>query len=70
MSEQPELITASPPPDSPARTRPPSRLPFRVGAFQERWHSDREEHQAALAAGMLAASLFFPARPVARPVTA
>jgi N-carbamoylputrescine amidase len=52
MSEQPELITAYPPPDSPARTRPPSRPPFRVGAVQERWHPDREEHQAALAAGI------------------
>jgi N-carbamoylputrescine amidase len=52
VSEQPELITAYPPPDSPARTRPPSRPPLRVGAVQERWHPDPGQHQAALGAGI------------------
>jgi N-carbamoylputrescine amidase len=57
MPEDLELITASPPPPSPARTRPPTRAPLRVGAVQQRWHPDPEEHQAALAAGVeLAAS--------------
>ena len=52
MSEAPELLTAYPPPPSPARTRPPERAPLRVGAVQERWHPDPEEHQQALAAGI------------------
>jgi N-carbamoylputrescine amidase len=52
MSEAPELITAYPPPPSPARTRPPERLPLRVGLVQERWHPDPEEHEHALAAGI------------------
>jgi N-carbamoylputrescine amidase len=57
MADELELIIASPPPSSPARTRPPSRAPFRVGAVQHRWHPDSEQHQAALAAGIeLAAS--------------
>jgi N-carbamoylputrescine amidase len=52
MSESPELITAYPPPPSPARTRSPERLPLRVGLVQERWHPDPEEHEHALAAGI------------------
>jgi N-carbamoylputrescine amidase len=52
MPEPPTLLTAYPPPPSPARTRPPSRAPLRVGAVQERWHADPEEHRAALAAGI------------------
>ena len=48
----PLLLTAYGVPDSPARTRPPERPPFRVGAVQERWHSDPAEHRAALAAGV------------------
>ncbi len=48
----PELLTAFPPPPSPARTRPPERTPLRLGLVQERWHADPEEHQAALAAGI------------------
>jgi len=48
----PELITAFPSPPSPARTRPPERPPLRVGAVQERWHPDPDEHQEALAAGI------------------
>ena len=50
--EEIHLIVAAEPPESPARTRPPSRLPFRVGAVQQRWHPDPVEHDAALAAGI------------------
>ncbi|MET0559515.1 MAG: nitrilase-related carbon-nitrogen hydrolase, partial [Solirubrobacterales bacterium] len=42
------LIRAEQPPASPARTRPPSRLPFRIAAVQHRWHPDGAEHEAAL----------------------
>jgi N-carbamoylputrescine amidase len=49
MADQPQLLTAYPPLPSPARTRPSSRAPLRVGAVQERWHSDRAEHESALA---------------------
>jgi N-carbamoylputrescine amidase len=52
MSELPLLLTASPPPPSPARTRPPTREPVRIGVVQERWHPDPEEHQASLSAGI------------------
>ena len=52
MSERPELITAYPAPESPARTRPPTRAPLRVGAVQESWHPDPDEHAAALATGI------------------
>jgi N-carbamoylputrescine amidase len=38
--------------DSPARTRPPERQPFRIGAVQERWHPDPDEHRAVLASGV------------------
>jgi N-carbamoylputrescine amidase len=47
-----KLLTAYGVPDSPARTRPPEREPFRIGAVQERWHPDHAEHRAALAAGV------------------
>jgi N-carbamoylputrescine amidase len=50
--EEIRLIVATDPPDSPARTRPPSRQPFRVAAVQQRWHPDPVEHEAALAAGI------------------
>jgi N-carbamoylputrescine amidase len=50
--EEIRLIVASEPPPSPARTRPPARPPFRVGAVQQRWHPDPGEHEAALAAGI------------------
>jgi N-carbamoylputrescine amidase len=56
MADGPKLITAFPPPASPARTRPPSRAPLRVGAVQERWHPDPDEHEAALAAGITLAA--------------
>jgi N-carbamoylputrescine amidase len=50
MSDAPELLTAFPAPGSPARTRPSSRDPLRLGLVQERWHPDPEEHEEALAA--------------------
>ncbi len=51
-----ELLTAFQIPDSPARTRPPERLPLRLGLVQERWHPDPGEHEAALADGIRAAA--------------
>jgi len=50
--EEIRLIVAGEPPDSPARTRPPRRSPFRIAAVQQRWHADPDEHEAALAAGV------------------
>lgn len=50
--EQIRLIRAPEPPESPARTRPPRRPPFRIAAVQHRWHPDPDEHEAALAAGI------------------
>jgi N-carbamoylputrescine amidase len=50
--EEIRLIVAAEPPDSPARTRPPSRPPFRIAAVQQRWHPDPDEHETALAAGI------------------
>ncbi len=52
MPEAPQLLTAYPPPPSPARTAPSSRRPLRAGLVQERWHPDPDEHEAALAAGI------------------
>jgi N-carbamoylputrescine amidase len=52
MAEAPTLLTAYPPPSSPARTRASTRSPLRVGAVQERWHPDSEEHREALSAGI------------------
>ena len=46
------LIRAPKPPQSPARTRPPSRPPFRIGAVQHSWHPDPAEHEAKLEAGI------------------
>jgi len=46
------LIVAAEPPESPARTRPPDRPPFRIAAVQQRWRPDPDEHEAALAAGV------------------
>ncbi|HVD86090.1 MAG TPA: nitrilase-related carbon-nitrogen hydrolase [Solirubrobacterales bacterium] len=46
------LIRATDPPESLARTRPPSRPPFRVAAVQHRWHPDPKEHEAALTEGI------------------
>jgi len=54
---EPRLITAvgSVLP-SPARVREPSRPPFRVGAVQERWRPDPEEHADALSRGIAMAA--------------
>jgi N-carbamoylputrescine amidase len=48
----PELLTAYPPPPSPARVRPSERASLRVGLVQERWRPDAEAHRAALATGI------------------
>jgi N-carbamoylputrescine amidase len=56
MSDEPQLLTAFPPPPSPARTRPADRAPLRVGAVQERWHPVAAEHQEALARGIAIAA--------------
>jgi N-carbamoylputrescine amidase len=50
--EELQLIRAAEPPESLARTRPPSRPPFRIAAVQHRWHADPDEHEAALAEGI------------------
>ena len=52
MSESLQILTASPPLQSLARTRPADRAPVRIGAVQHRWHSDPDEHADALAAGI------------------
>ena len=53
----PQLITAiGSVPESPARVEAPVRPPFRVGAVQERWRPDPEEHQEALATGVAMAA--------------
>jgi N-carbamoylputrescine amidase len=46
------LIAAEGVLDSPARTRAPERGTLRVGAVQQRWHPDPEEHRAALSSGI------------------
>jgi N-carbamoylputrescine amidase len=50
--EEFRLVLATDPPDSPARTRAPERAPFRIGAVQQRWHEDPEEHRESLRAGI------------------
>jgi N-carbamoylputrescine amidase len=50
--EEVRLISATEPPPSPARTRPPRRPPFRIAAVQQRWHPDPDEHEAALETGI------------------
>ncbi|MFZ4518058.1 MAG: nitrilase-related carbon-nitrogen hydrolase [Microthrixaceae bacterium] len=50
------LLVADGPHDSPARTRPARRAPWRVGAVQHRWHPDPDEHAAALADGVALAA--------------
>ncbi|HEY2718231.1 MAG TPA: nitrilase-related carbon-nitrogen hydrolase [Solirubrobacteraceae bacterium] len=46
------LIESTGPYVSPARVRAPRRASFRIGAVQERWHADPDEHLQALAAGV------------------
>ena len=50
--EEIRLIRAPEPPESLARTREPSRAPFRIAAVQHRWHEDPAKHEAALAEGI------------------
>jgi len=50
-----KVITGAPGP-SHARVHPPTRLPLRVGAVQQRWHQDPDEHRAALAEGIKTAA--------------
>ncbi len=52
MGEEMVLLQAPPIPESPARTRPSERAPLRVGAVQERWRPDPQEHLEALARGI------------------
>ncbi|HTA37303.1 MAG TPA: nitrilase-related carbon-nitrogen hydrolase [Solirubrobacteraceae bacterium] len=52
MSESIRLIDAFGPRPSPARTREPRRPLFRIGAVQQRWHADPDEHLDALAAAI------------------
>jgi N-carbamoylputrescine amidase len=47
-----ELVVADPPSSSPARSAPPQRGTFRIGAVQQRWHPDPAVHEAALAEGI------------------
>lgn len=50
------LIPADGVPESPARTRDPSRAPWRVAAVQQRWHGDPRQHAASLAEGVAVAA--------------
>jgi N-carbamoylputrescine amidase len=50
------ILRAFDPLPSPAATETSVSKVIRVGAVQERWHEDREEHEAALAAGIVAAA--------------
>jgi len=43
-------------PESPARVRPASRPPLRVGLVQQRWHQDPVEHETLLAEGIALAA--------------
>ena len=53
----PQLIAATGTvPESLARVDAPTRPPFRIGAVQERWRPDPEEHKAALAEGIAMAA--------------
>lgn len=52
MADDIPVLAAIGPLSSPARKRAPRRSPFRIGAVQERWHEDAEEHAQALAAGV------------------
>jgi N-carbamoylputrescine amidase len=56
MEDDIPVLAAIGPRTSPARKREPRRKPFRVGAVQQRWHEDADEHAAALAAGVARAA--------------
>jgi N-carbamoylputrescine amidase len=54
---EPRLITATGEvPPSLARVEAPTRAPFRIGAVQEAWHPDPDEHVAALERGIAMAA--------------
>jgi N-carbamoylputrescine amidase len=50
--EEIQLVLATDPPPSPARTRPAERSSLRIAAVQHRWHPDPDEHEASLEAGI------------------
>jgi N-carbamoylputrescine amidase len=56
MAEHQVVLTAYPPPPSPARTRPAEREPLRLGLVQERWHPSADEHLEALSSGIRTAA--------------
>jgi N-carbamoylputrescine amidase len=49
---EPQLIEKTGVEVSPARTREPGREPLRIGAVQQAWHPDPDEHREGLAAGI------------------
>src|SRR6201999_3516475 len=49
---EPQLIEKTGVEASPARTRAPGREPLRIGAVQQSWHADPDEHREGLAAGI------------------
>jgi len=53
---EPRLLTNFEVPPSLARVDPPKRRPLRVGAVQERWHPDSQEHRDALLRGIAMAA--------------
>src|SRR3954465_9861758 len=54
---EPQLITAvGDVPPSLARVDAPTRAPFRIGAVQEAWHPDADEHAAAIERGIAIAA--------------
>jgi N-carbamoylputrescine amidase len=56
VSESIRLIDAFGPQSSPARKRASRRPLFRIGAVQQRWHADPDDHAEALAAGIYRAA--------------
>jgi N-carbamoylputrescine amidase len=56
MPSDPRLITKTGVPVSLARVEEPIRPPFRIGAVQERWRPEPEEHAAALERGIAMAA--------------
>lgn len=51
-----EVVVAAGVPASPARVRPPTRAPLRVGLVQMAWHVDPAQHEAALRRGVALAA--------------
>ena len=52
MAEDVAVIASTGVHSSPARKHAPQRTPLRIGAVQQRWHPDPDEHAEALAAGI------------------